>query len=241
MEDTLSVIEAIWNLPGSWLDYNLMTLSSQTKPPLEVVVINASPDPGFFKETEDVCAKYPLVRMVAAPHPRFNLAYSYNVAIQASQGKYVMATCIDKLFSHRLLEEVYRLMAPACMVTSNSYHLPMGFDLGDVNTLMDRWDTVYANRIIQNLFAIGTFMTVEREWLFKVRGFDEINHPFNYNDSDLMLRGVQDGFGPYPFANEEVAQVLHIGHPSTLYSGFGGHYPDATRPIIRNPGHWGNL
>jgi len=239
--DTLSVIEAIWNLPGNWLDYNLMTLSSQTSPPLEIIVVNGSPDPGFFKQTEDVCAKYPLVKMVPAVHPWFNLAYSYNVAIQASQGTYVMATCIDKLFSHRFLEEVYRLMAPNCMVTSNSYHLPIGLDLGDVNTLMDRWEEVYPQRIIQNLFAIGTIMCVEREWLFKVRGFDEINHPFNYNDSDLMLRGVQDGFGAYPIVNEGVAQVLHIGHPSTLYSGFGGHYPDATRPIVRNPEHWGNL
>jgi hypothetical protein len=239
--DTLSVIEAIWNLPGSWLDYNLMTLSSQTCPPLEIVVVNASPDPGFFKQTEDVCAKYPLVKMVPAVHPKFNLAYSYNVAIQASQGTYVMATCIDKLFSHRFIEEVYSLMAPRCMVTSNSFHLPIGFDIGDVNTLMDRWQEVYSHRIIQSLFAVGTIMAVEREWLFKVRGFDEINHPFNYNDSDLMLRGTQDGFGPYPIVHEEIAQCLHIGHPSTLYSGFGGHYPDATRPTVRNPEHWGNM
>jgi len=241
MPDTISVVEAIWNLPASWLDYNLCTLSNQTMPPLEVVVTNASSNLALFDAVTGVCAKYPLVKMVEHKQDVFNFARCQNVAIQATQGKYVMVTCIDKLFSKRFMEEVYRLVAPRTMVTSDSSQLPIGLDLGDVNTLMDRWDSIFAHRFISNVSATGTIMATERDWLFKIRGFDEVNHAFNFNDSDLMLRAVQDGFGPFVATNGDIGQVLHIGHPSTLYNSWGGSYPDANRPIIRNPGRWGNI
>lgn len=31
----ISVVESVWNLPGKLLDYNLATLTRQTKPPLD--------------------------------------------------------------------------------------------------------------------------------------------------------------------------------------------------------------
>ena len=86
-------------MPGKLLNYNLATLTEQTEPPLEIVVVNASFDKTFFAEAESVCAEYPLVRMIAAPMPTFNLSRNTNVGTRASKGDFVMLTAMDQLFS----------------------------------------------------------------------------------------------------------------------------------------------
>ena len=134
---TLSIVEAIWNLPGSLLDCNLATLTRQTEPPLEIVIVNASSSHELFAEAEAVCAKYPLVRMVSAPYMAFNLSRNLNVGIRESQGEYVMLTAIDQLFSANFLSEVYRLMGPGRVVGSTRGDLPASIDIGGADTLIE--------------------------------------------------------------------------------------------------------
>jgi len=91
---------------------------------LEVVVTNASSNPEIFDAVTRVCAKYPLAKMVEHRQDVFNFSRCQNVAIQATSGNYVMYTCIDKLFSKRFMEEVYRLIAPNLMVNIRQFPTP---------------------------------------------------------------------------------------------------------------------
>jgi glycosyltransferase involved in cell wall biosynthesis len=257
---TLSVVEAIWNLPPYWLDYNLKSLSSQTNPPLEIVVTNTSSDDNSFAGIEAVCAKYPLVRMIAARRNKLNISHALNVGIKAAHGEYVMLTSIDRIFSANFLERVYGLMGPNYMVHSTSHNLPEGMDMGDVDTLMDRWDEILEKAVPSEKYAIGSIVCVERAWLLKVHGLDEEHCPFLYCDSDLIRRGDKDGWDDTRHVDEEAAKILtgdrdwrdktrridrnaahilHIGHPSRIGAGYGGFLPDKSYPVVRNPNGWG--
>lgn len=241
MTETLSVVEFIWNLPASWLDYNLYTLSNQTQLPLEIVVTNSSSNDAMFDAATKVCAKYPLVRMIEARRERLNLSHSINVAIRASRGTYTMMTNMDRLFSPNFLEKVYDLMAPNLMVTCNNWNLPMGLDLGSMDTLFDRWDSIVAQAEIPKKFSVGTAICVEREWFVKVHGFDEARCPLLYADSDLILRGGKDGWDDTLYIRDDIAPVLHIGHPTRIGCRYGGKYPDRSLPVARNPSGWGEV
>jgi len=238
---TLSIVEAIWNLPGSLLNYNLATLTRQTAPPLEIVVVNASSNQALFAEAEAVCAKYPLVRLVAAPYMTFNLSRNLNVGIRESRGEYVLLTAADQLFSPNLLEEVYRTMGPGRVVGSTRGDLPIGFDLGDAATLVERWGDLLAKSIPPQKFSPGTIICTTSEWLHRVRGLDEVRCPYNYCDSDLLTRTQMDGLQPVSLGWGP-AQILHIAHPrnNALYYITSG-MPDRNLPVVRNPDGWGRI
>lgn len=236
---TLSVVESVWNLPGSLLNYNLATLARQTVPPLEIVIVNASPDEKFFAEIEAVCAKYPLVRMIAAPKDTFNLSRNLNVGIRASQGEYVLLTACDQLFSPNLLGAVYPLLASRVVIGSMRADLPLNFDLGDADSLVDRWDDVVAQAIQPQKFSPGTIICVEKTWLDEVHGLDETRCPYNYCDSDLLTRAHVAGLRAFNLSWGDI-QILHMSHPrnNELYYITSG-MPDRSLPIIRNPNGWG--
>lgn len=238
----ISVVESIWNLPGSLLNYNLATLTRQTKEPLEIIIVNASSDTTRFTEIETVCAKYPLVRMIRAPFDKFNLSRNLNVGIKAAEGEYVMLTAVDQLFSPTVLAEVYRMVSPNRVVQSNRADLPLAFDLGEADTVSERWDSLMAQAIPPTKFAIGAIICTTREWLHKVHGLDETRTPYNYCDSDLLERTQLDNLQAVDIGWDK-AQVLHVSHPrnNPLYYGCGGRFPDRSLPIIRNLEGWGNV
>lgn len=238
---TLSIVEAIWNLPGSLLDCNLATLTRQTEPPLEIVIVNASSSHELFAEAEAVCAKYPLVRMVSAPYMAFNLSRNLNVGIRESRGEYVMLTAIDQLFSANFLSEVYRLMGPGRVVGSTRGDLPAGVDIGGADTLIERWESIVALAIPPQKFSPGTIICVSREWLHEVHGFDETRCPYNYTDSDLLTRAQMCNLAT-PDVGWGPAYVLHMSHPRNIplyYTPSG--MPDRNLPIVRNPNGWGQI
>ena len=238
---SLSVVESVWNLPGKLLDYNLATLTRQTALPLEIVIVNASPDKALFAEIEAVCAKYPLVRMIAAPLGNFNLSRNLNVGIRASLGEYVLLTACDQLFSPNLLENVYSILAPRRVIGSMRADLPLGFDLGEAESLVDRWGDVVAQAIPPQKFSPGTIICVERAWLDEVHGLDETRCPYNYCDSDLLTRAQVAGLQIANLSWGDT-RILHMSHPrnNTLYYITSG-MPDRSLPIVRNPTGWGQI
>ena len=237
---TLAISDVVWSYPASWLEYNLWTLSNQSVPPTEIMVMDASINPAYHQAYAEVCARYPLAVHVHIPQAWPNYAYCQNVGIQTSHSEYMGFINMDRLFSYHYTEEVYKHLSPKCMINSNARFLPMGLDLGDPNTIFDRWDYLMSITLPQDKIQVGTLICVARDWLIKARGFDEYYTPFLYSDSDLMGRHETDG-GDVPFfLDEREASVLHIGHPPSVNMGYGGSYPDPNWPALRNPNGWGN-
>jgi GT2 family glycosyltransferase len=164
------------------------------------------------------------------------------VGIKAAVGEYIMLTAVDQLFSPSVLARVYKLVSPNRVVQSNRADLPLNFDLGEADTISERWDSLMAQAIPPTKFAIGAIVCTTREWLHKVHGLDEVRTPYNYCDSDLLERAQIDGLQAVDIGWGD-AQVLHISHPrnNPLYYGCGGHLPDNKLPIVRNLEGWGNV
>lgn len=240
MKNDVSIVEGIWNLPTKLLEYNLATLTRQNKPPFEIVLVNANPNPALFAEVETVCAKYK-VRMIKAPMAKFNLSRIFNIGIRASLGEYCMMTSIDQMFEANFMEELYKNIAPNVVVGTWRGELNPGFDLGDPDTIIDRWDGIQAQAVPLPKFPGGSVICVQRAWLEKVHGYDEVRTPYNYLDADLTMRMKQDGLS-YPVVIDwTVSHVLHVTHPYNpdLYYGCGGTWPTGGLPIVRNPNEWG--
>jgi len=166
---TLCISEVVWSYPASWLNYNLWTLSNQSQPPTEIMVVNASINPLFSQAYAEVCAQYPRVVMVLAPQSWPNYSYCQNLGIQASTAEYIGFVNMDRLFSYHYTEEVYKHLSPKCMVNSNARFLPRDYDLGDPATLFDRWDYLMSITLPQDKLQGGT-LSVWREIGCFIRG-----------------------------------------------------------------------
>lgn len=240
MKPTLSIVEPIWNLPGRLLDCNLATLTRQTEPPLEIVIVNASPDEAMFANIEAVCNRYG-VRMINAPYLAFNLSRNLNVGIRAAEGEYVLLTAVDQLFPAETLAAVYPSLAPRRIVQAMRGDLPIGFDVGEPSTIIDRWGAILEAAIPPSKFSVGTIICAPREWLYSVGGFDEARCPYNYCDSDLLTRAQVDGI-EMAIISWDRAKILHMAHERNipLYYMPSG-MPDNSLPIVRNSNGWGQI
>jgi glycosyltransferase involved in cell wall biosynthesis len=177
--------------------------------------------------------------MVSAPLGNFNLSRNLNVGIKAALGDYVMLTAADQLFSANLMEKVYLKVGPNRVVESTRGDLPVGFRLGDADTIIDRWPSLVAQSIPPQKFSPGTIICTTRQWLLDVHGLDETRCPYNYCDSDLLTRSQEAGLVPVEIGWGE-SFILHMAHPRNipLYYIKSG-MPDRSLPIVRNPNGWG--
>jgi glycosyltransferase involved in cell wall biosynthesis len=237
---TVSIVEPIWNLPGRLLDCNLATLTQQAEPPLEIIIVNASPDERLFASIEVVCKKYG-VRMISAPYPTFNLSRNLNVGIRATEGEYVLLTAVDQLFPTSMMSEIYLRLVPGRVIQATRGDLPIGFDVGEPSTIVERWDELLKACIPPAKFPPGTIICAHREWLFSVGGFDETRCPYNYCDSDLLTRAQVDGI-EMAIIGWDRAKILHMAHERNIPLYYmPSSMPDRSLPIVRNPNGWGQI
>lgn len=239
----LSIVLFAWKLSPTLLQPSLWTLSHQTTAPLEIVFVNTSPDSDVSAAYQNECAKYPLVRCITATQEKLNLSKSLNIGIRNTSplADYVMTTSVEMLFSSNLLETLEVIMTPDVIGETPRGDLPIGYEWGNVETLYDRWPEFTAHCLTPiHKRSPGAVICIRRDWWFEVRGYDEVNTPYNYNDSDLLSRAEASGLRSIPIP-WEVCQVLHLGHPrSPEYNSITSRIPHGeVVDLIRNDEHWG--
>lgn len=240
-----SVVTLTWKRDPEDLHGLLRTLHAQTLRPAEVVVVDMTPaaHAAMRQRVTDLCEEFPLARRVDAPRDKFSLSWGMNVGIRATDGgsRWVMTTGCEMLFAPNVLECLMGRIEPGCMGLSKCGFLKEGVDArGDVHA---RWGELLG-QIHPNpptKVSSGTLILAERAWWHKVRGYDEKNHPFNYADADVVMRGKLDGLCRVVCPWTE-AQVLHPWHEKPReYWTVGSALPHEKRGIVRNPGGWGEL
>src|SRR4030067_2553278 len=90
----LSVVVCTWRRSADMLLHSVHTLSDQTDPPREIIVVDTNTEAAFIQENYNALLPYPLVRLICRPRMPFNLAKGMNVGINAARGQYDMATCM---------------------------------------------------------------------------------------------------------------------------------------------------
>ena len=243
LTDRPSVVTLTWNREPARLHGLLWSLSHQTLPPLEVVVVDANTNARLKRQIAAVAVQFPLARVVEAPRHDFSLAWGFNVGIKASdeRARYVITTGTDMLFGSNVIGLLSKMLCDRCMILSHCGFLVQGVDVsGDVHA---RWAQL-CMRINPNppvKISAGALIAAPRAWWHKVRGYDEVHHPFAFADSDMWMRAKLDKVS-VGFMVWGKAQVLHTWHPtSPLVAKVGGSRPDANWGIVRNPQGWGIL
>ena len=242
----ISIVVSTWKLPIQRLYFTLWQLSHQTESPLEIVVINASPDAAMRFEVAETCGEFPLAHCIDAPQdvPVFNLSRSSNIGIKHSspQADYIGVVALDLLYSPTVIEALAKIAAPEFVCESPLGSLPGNYLLGDVATLWERWpqvlEALYANPPAYS-FSPGAISCIRRDWFFQVHGYDEANFSFSYGDSDLLHRAALSGIGVKIIPWDE-AQMIHIAHPARF--GIQTAAPDGLdTTLVRNPDKWGEI
>lgn len=250
----LSVCIGVLSVDLNTLLPELWQLTHQTVDPLEIMLINASPDPEYSAALRTAAAEFaPLLRFIDAPQhgnpTDASFGYTYNSSRAANIGikqsspdaQFICFISAGLLFNETALEGLSEVMEPGALCEAQMTLLPANYELGDIATLWERW-----NDLVEHLdahsrtlsFAPGSLMCAERDWYFKIHGFDEENYPMAYNDSDLHHRAQLDGvrFKVVPWGK---MQMVHIIHPRRYQLPA---YPDGHETtIIRNGEHWGEI
>lgn len=82
---TVSLVISVWNRVDD-LRENLQAIRAQTRPPMEVIVVdNASVD----GTAEMVLSKFPEVRLIRMPHSRHGACETFNIGFTSARGEFV--------------------------------------------------------------------------------------------------------------------------------------------------------
>lgn len=242
----LSVVVVTWQRPAAMLEHSLYTLTKQTQPPDEVIVVDANPAGELAKANRDLALGYPISRFLHHPQDVFNLSNAMNHGIKQAEGDFIMATGMEMLFSPSVVVSLMPLLEPGVWVQSPCGSLPAGVSVYPLTSLGDRWHELCERVIPLSNWRIspGTILLSDRGWWHRVRGYDETHYPYESPDADLCRMAHITGLHEV-YLRWENAQVLHPWH-EPLKAGYqlGGEYffhiPEsvvAARP--RNPDGWG--
>jgi hypothetical protein len=138
-KQTISVVLFIRNMELSYLNHSLFTLSNQSVPPLEIVLVESSNTREFISRDEEIASKYPLVRIVYAPTDSLNVSYSINVGIQAAKGDYIMFAQVDLLYSVDVMSCVQDIMRPNVVIQGPRGDIVEGTNIPDAEYVHEKW------------------------------------------------------------------------------------------------------
>jgi hypothetical protein len=238
---SISVVMMIWKRDPYCLYGSLGMFSRQTVQPTEIIVVNANPDKKEAGIVDEICASYPLVRVIKAPRDAFSMSWGLNVGIKNTMedSVYVMITGCEMLFSINAIELLVKQARPNNMILA-----PCGFMPEDVMIPMEPWlcwNELAGKAIPPKGISGGTLILARRTWWFEVHGYDEEHHPFNYADSDVSMRANMSGLAVDSLPWDE-AQILHPWHQlSPQYYGVSSAFANPKWGIVRNPKTWGEI
>lgn len=241
----LSVVVLTWNRPAAMLNNSLWTLSNQTVPPSEIIVVEASPGEAEHERTRALCAEYPLTRLVETWWMKFNYSRGINVGIKRAKEEWIMATCMEMLFANDFIEVLSRLVMRERVVSATCGTLPEQVQIFSPSEARAQWPALcrQVKPYPPLAWSPGAMTCAHREWWYTVRGFDEARRPYSYPDVDIRDRAQRSGMETYNIAWDET-QCIHPYHPpSALFYSVSGHPVDAQgvdRDVMRNdPEMWG--
>ncbi|MBI5831512.1 MAG: glycosyltransferase [Armatimonadetes bacterium] len=255
--ETLAVAVAVRNRGGARVDRFLATLRAQTLPEqcVDVTIADFGSDEATLDQLRESCARF-RARLVELnnPDPQWNKSWALNAAIRAtSVGRYILATDIDMLFAPNFVETVLRahLAFEPAIVLAQFMDLDRDALEGGLDPVTD-FARLQAAAEWVGEHATGPCLSVSREWVERVRGFDERMVLWGYMDQDFSERALRDGLRGVWI--HEQATMLHQWHPRK----FEVHRGDAEaqalmrerfeanrrlfeqdQSIERNPGGWG--
>ena len=214
-EPILSVIIPVRNRSGTRLDNCLRALRWQqgVQPDdVEIVISDLASAPDH-QAAIDQTAREHSARVVRVENTQiWNRSWALNVGIRAAQGKRVMCTDADMIFSPDFLRAVLAAFQaqPNPLVLCRCHDLPetvpeRAYELDDFAWLRQQAE-------LRDTVGTGACQVADRSFFEKVRGYDEKYVFWGNEDKDMVVRA--EVFGLEPHWLGEPTCMLHQWHPT---------------------------
>ena len=243
MRDDIVAVTMIKDRDVKYLDNMIYSLYLNDT---QVVVVDMNEKEVEREKVRSVVEEFKGIR-IEAPIP-FSLSRGFNIGIRNSpESKYLLCTGAEMVFSPGVVETIVGKLNSSkkeyAMVVSVCGFLPEGIEVTR-DKVQFHWEELKESIILGSNIKMspGTFQATMREWLFKIRGYDE-GLPFAFVDSDILRRANVDGL-PRGGLRWKEGQVLHQWHPtSELIGKLGGtlKYVEGNNNVIRNLSGWGEV
>ncbi|BBU62812.1 hypothetical protein MSC49_27470 [Methylosinus sp. C49] len=231
-------------------------LRLSTHPSFELVIVdNGSREAKTFA-IFDKAKKDPRVRLLSRPEP-FNFARLNNDAARTARGEVILFLNNDTVVvSPDWLETLARramapqtgavgalLLYPDGRIQHAGVTIGLGQDAGHFGALVAPQTPSWLGRAAlahESSAVTAACMAVERRKFDAVGGFDEINLPIEFNDTDLCLRLAERG---WTSLYEPAARLLHYEsasrgsakfRPMSVYAKERDYFRDRWRDVIRD-------
>lgn len=237
----ISVIAMIHNREGERLRRMVHSLRCQTVQPRDIIIVDTSFGADMAASVRrslgEPRAGLPQVKHTLRPQRTFNKSFALNIGIRKSKQKYVLITDADFMFGIKLIEYVMiELEKGNTFVLAEAGYLP-DIDLDD--GLMNWVKLCSMIHTPERKTSPGTIQAVSREWMNKVRGYDERFHDgLGGMDDDMKVRANKDGLRLVWLPFREV-QCLHQWHERSDMKGKCSHLFSVDPPIVKNKDGWG--
>lgn len=152
--------------------------------------------------------------------PVWSRARALNAGFAISQGKLLISTDADMLFSPGSMQRIVETASEAehCALFLQCRDLPS--TMGDeyfANLVDLDWDELERAGRLRPRWGMGGMMAIPASGFEKIRGFDERLHTYGGEDLDFAQRARRAGYRTVWVDHPEV-RMYHMWHPPTLRS-----------------------
>jgi glycosyltransferase involved in cell wall biosynthesis len=200
------------------------SLLNQTYPVDIIVVDYGSDDTSWYS---DVFGKVNLI-YVKRDTTIFNKSRALNIGFKHTKTKYVVSTDIDIIFASNFAEEIMDVFN----ANNKAIVLCQKIDLDQNGNEED----------VHEPSASGSCIAIDREWIYKVHGYDEFYTYWGREDNDLVDRAKEDGYEVVWVTDK--TKMWHQWHKPATNSTLDKndlYYRQSGKRIVRNASSWGDL
>lgn len=176
------------------IKFCLGSLRNQTIDPqfVEIVIGDLGSEAKYIPLLQESCKQFSARFIHFATREIWNRAKALNLGIRNSSPvfKYILATDIDIIFKNICLEKILSSMSDKRIVVCEVDDLPKMKFPRSFNLQTDL-DKLEVSKSVGRILGLG-ICCFPRDWIFKIRGYDEEFKGWGGEDDDLMKRGKLD-------------------------------------------------
>lgn len=185
--------------------------------PSEVIIADygSTTTEGYQNELENLGAIYRYVPTDGT----WSRSRALNAGLQIAQGKYLVTTDADMVFSPSSFPRILELLEndPKTSYILQCRDLPEGISHDDILEKEIDWDWLDSRSRLRPRWGMGGMIAFDRDAYEALRGLDERMQIYGGEDIDLAKRLLRLGYKRL-WINDPTVRMYHVWHPSSRAS-----------------------
>jgi hypothetical protein len=255
VKENVTVIIGIKNRYDYRIVNALQSLRNQTYSSnlIEIILVDYGSKKNYLPEFNKLCKEYNVNGVWTGTNAEWNRSNCLNIGIRKAKGKYILSSDVDLVFEKNYIATCVKELnkEPKIAVYCKMLDLPKGAIKNIINqNKYSSYKKKGVHRNVNSDFPYGvSILFTRKEYLTKIRGYDEYYRLWGKEDIDLIRR--LEGIG---VRIEDISlKTSHVHQWHEKYEGVSKKKDFATQvklnqtyclyngSIIRNPGFWGEI